>query len=331
MRRPIERRGTSPAARTRRGVVLALLCVFASAASFAAVATPVGPLTLTAKVDPRSVTIGAPFRYTLQIAANTDVEVVVPSLGGQIGEFQVIDFGEASPRQAGQRVELERWFTLVTYAVGDRTIPGPTVQYREPGGELQSVAAPDAVVTIESLLDRASATPATDVRDIKGPVTVPRDYTALLWIALAVVAVVALIAGLYFWLNRPQPRRVIAARPPHELALEALARLRADRLAEQGRQEEFYVRLSAIVRRYLEARFHLRAPEMTSEEFLQIAQRDPQLTPPQRARLGQFLNEADLVKFARHQPEAADAERAHDAAREFVTATAPQEVPRAVA
>jgi hypothetical protein len=101
---------------------------------------------------------------------------------------------------------------------------------------------------------------------------------------------------------------------------------------EAGRQEEFYVRLSTIVRAYLEARFHLRAPEMTSEEFLQAAQRDPQLASPQRARLGQFLSEADLVKFARHQPAAADAERAQDAAREFVESTAPApEVPRAVA
>jgi len=116
-----------------------------------------------------------------------------------------------------------------------------------------------------------------------------------------------------------------------ELALEALAKLHAARLLDAGRHEEFYVRLSAIVRTYLEARFRLRAPEMTTEEFLQAAQRDPQLTPPQRSLLGTFLAEADLVKFARYVPAADDAERAYRAAREFVQSTVPPEVPRAAA
>jgi hypothetical protein len=307
------------------------MLVLLAARAGAATPAPSAPVVVNSDVEPRSVTIGTPFRYVLHIEALKDVEVVVPTLAGQIGEFQVIDFGEAAPRQAGGRVVLERWFTLVTYEVGDRTIPGPTVQYRVPGGEQESVAAPDAMIIVESLLNRASGTPASDVRDIKGPVMVPRDYTLLGWIAFGVVALVALIALLLRWVNRPRQGRAIAVRPPHELALEALARLRADRLVEQGRQEEFYVRLSGIVRGYLEARFRLRAPEMTSEEFLQAAQRDPQLTTPQRVRLGQFLSEADLVKFARHQPTVEDADRAHEAARELVTSTTPSEVPRAVA
>ena len=91
------------------------------------------------------------------------------------------------------------------------------------------------------------------------------------------------------------------------------------------------MRLSDIVRSYLEGRFHLRAPEMTTEEFLQAAQRDPQLAPPQRSLLGTFLSEADLVKFARYVPAADDSERAYRAAREFVQSTAPPEVPRVAA
>ncbi|MDX2170795.1 MAG: DUF4381 family protein [Deltaproteobacteria bacterium] len=314
-----------------RLAVLGLLIGLVPLARAETPVAPGAPITVTAAVEPRSVTIGTPFRYTLRIEAAKDVELVVPTLGGQIGEFQVVDFGQAEPRQTGGRVAVEHWYTLVTYATGDRVIPGPTVQYTVPGGEMQSATAPDAVVIIESLLDRASGTPATDVRDIKGPVAVPHDYTLLGWIALGVAALIGVIALLFYWVNRPRRTRPIIVRPPHELALEALARLRADRLVEQGRQEEFYVRLSAIVRGYLEARFRLRAPEMTTEEFLQAAQRDPQMTPPQRARLAQFLSEADLVKFARHQPTADDADRAHDAARELVTSTTPSEVPRAVA
>jgi hypothetical protein len=193
------------------------------------------------------------------------------------------------------------------------------------------VAAPDTPVTVQSLLDRPGATPPADVRDIKGPVAVPRDYRPLLWIAAGVLFGVALGALLYRLIRGRRRAVIVAPRPAHAIALEALAKLHAARLLEAARHEEYYVRLSDIVRTYLESRFHLRAPEMTTEEFLQAAQRDPQLTPPQRSLLGTFLSEADLVKFARYVPAPDDAERAYRAARQFVESTAPPEVPRVAA
>ena len=152
----------------------------------------------------------------------------------------------------------------------------------------------------------------------------PRDYRPLLYLAAGVLGLIALVAGLYAVINRRRHGPLAAPRPAHEVALEALSKLHAARLIEAGKHEEFYIRLSDIVRGYLEVRFHLRAPEMTTEEFLQVAQRDPQLTPPQRSLLGTFLSEADLVKFARYVPESSDAERAYHAAGEFVRSTAPE-------
>jgi len=289
------------------------------------------PVDIQTTVTPKSVTIGTPFRYVLRIAADKDVELVVPQLAGQIGNFEITDFGVAPPREEKGRTILERWYTLVTYTPGDAIVQGPTIQFRTAGSDLQNIAAPDALVAVQSLLDRPGPTPA-DVRDIKNPVAVPKDYRPLLWIGGALVAVAALIIVLYRVLNRG--RRGAPAPPPrpaHEVALEALAKLHAARLLEGGRHEEFYVRLSSIVRTYLEMRFHLRAPEMTTEEFLQAAQRDPQLAPPQRSALGTFLSEADLVKFARYVPAAEDGERAYRAGRQFVASTAPSEVSRAMA
>lgn len=326
------RRRTGVPPRGLLPVALCLLPLLASrpVATLATTAPAEAAVTVTTTVTPRSVTIGTPFRYTLRIEAGDDVEVLVPTVAGYLGEFQVVDFGAAPPRQEGGRVVREHWLDLLTYTVGDRVVPGPSIQYREPGGALEHLAAPETLVIVDSLLARAAATPA--LRDIKGPVAVPRDYSLLWQIALGVLAVLAAVAGVLSWLRRRRRPAAVPPRPAHEIALEALGRLRDERLVEQGRQEEYYVRLSAIVRAYLEARFHLRAPEMTTEEFLQAAQRDRRLAPPQRAGLAQFLTEADLVKFARHQPSAGDAARAHEAARELVAATAPSvEVPRAVA
>jgi hypothetical protein len=310
--------------------VLALVAVAHAADPTTPGAQP-APVAIETAVEPRSVTIGTPFRYTMRITAEQDLELIVPQLAGQIGDFQVIDFGSPPPRQERGRVVLEPWYTLLTYTPGDALVPGPTVQYRLPGSDLESVAAPDALVMVQSLLDKPGATPPADVRDIKAPAAVPRDYRPLLWLALAGLGAIALAALLYRLINKRRSALIAPPRPAHEIALEALTKLHAARLLEAGREQEFYVRLSAIVRAYLEARFHLRAPEMTTEEFLQVAQRDPQLAPPQRSLLGNFLSEADLVKFARYVPASDDAERAYRAAREFVASTAAPEVPRVAA
>src|SRR5207253_620970 len=86
---------------------------------------------------------------------------------------------------------------------------------------------------------------------------------------------------------------------------------------EEGKFEEYYVQLSAIVRRYLEDGFHVRAPEMTTEEFLAAATSDGRLIATHRRLLGEFLSQADLVKFARHLPTLKDSEAAYDAARRW--------------
>jgi hypothetical protein len=255
----------------------------------------------------------------MRVEASEGVELVVPVLAERIGDFTVADFGESPGHEEGGKIVSERWYSLVTYETGDQVIPGAPVHYRVAGGDLQRVDAPDTLVIVDSLL--APAGGGAELRDVKAPVAVPRDYRPLWWALGALVALLAAGALVYRFFNRARAQAALSPRPADEVALEALARLRRDGLLEKGEQVEFYVRLSSIIRAYLENRFHLRAAEMTTEEFLQAAQKARELSQKHRPLLGQFLSEADLVKFARHRPRMEDAERAYEAAREFVTST----------
>jgi hypothetical protein len=148
-----------------------------------------------------------------------------------------------------------------------------------------------------------------DIRDIKGPVPLPSDWWWL-WVVLGVI-----VAGaVAFWLWRRREHPVSGETPvlltPFEVAMDSLRRLREVSLPV----EEFYTRLSDIVRQYIEARFGLRAPERTTEEFLAEAT----LPRDSMALLGEFLREADLVKFARYRPGNEDMDRAFDAAETFI-------------
>ena len=268
--------------------------------------------------------VGVPFRYVVRVESRGEAEIVFPLLVDQVGPFLIRDYGSAPAVAAadGDYVS-ERWYELVGYDVGLHLIKGGSISFRVPGGGLEEIEVPEVVATVAGVIAEDADLAAIQPRDVVGPVGVPRDRRMLWYAGAALLALVALVALLFRWLRAREAAHAAVVRPPHEVALEALARLRRARLLEDARQPEFYVRLSAIIREYVEARFHLRAPEMTTEEFLQAAQSNRELPAEYRSRLSGFLGEADLVKFARHVPTVEQGERAYEAAVDFVSRTSP--------
>ena len=324
-----------PSARTGRGVwpgwkeetcrpflfiVFCLLVVWGGAAFDLAAADQTEAPSVSVSVDRTEVTIGDPIRYTISVTAAADIEVEIPLLGEQIGDFTVLDFGELPPRDENGQVVTSRWFRLTTFETGQHLLPGPTIRYRH-HGERGRIDGNDVSITVVSLLAEAGQNP--ELRDIKPPEALPFDWRPYGLVAVAGLVLAGLGGGLFVYLRRPAPAVAPAAPPASQVALEALRRLHARGLIEKQQFETYYVSLSAIVREYLENGLNLRAPEMTTEEFLSAAARDRQLSAVQQERLAEFLSQADLVKFARHRPGLEESEAAYRAARRFVEETRP--------
>jgi len=117
-------------------------------------------------------------------------------------------------------------------------------------------------------------------------------------------------------------------RPPHEVALEALAALEASGLLERGQVKEYHITASDILRTYVEARFRVDALEMTTREVLDglsAVGADPQL----RVGLRTFLEACDLVKFAKARPDAEASKSALELARRIIKESVPAPRPAA--
>jgi hypothetical protein len=177
-----------------------------------------------------------------------------------------------------------------------------------------NTTAPPSVATAAG-----SAVPPDDIRGIKAPVEIAGAWAWLGW-ALAAAALTAMAAWL--WRRRRRKKEdspLEAAVPPHDRALQRLAE--ALGLIEQPRP--FCILVSDTIRLYLEERFDLRAPERTTEEFLDELQASALLTLDQKQTLGEFLGRCDLVKFARYEPRRPELEALYQAAVRLVEETQP--------
>src|SRR5262249_28018637 len=80
---------------------------------------------------------------------------------------------------------------------------------------------------------------------------------------------------------------------------------------------------SLVIRHYIERRFDIMAAEQTTEEFLRAARKSPALSDDHRSLLARFLRLADMVKFAKLQPQPGESEEVFAAARSFIQQTIP--------
>ena len=119
-----------------------------------------------------------------------------------------------------------------------------------------------------------------------------------------------------------QARRARAQlRSAYELARGELDVLLAGPKPVGDAVDEFFVALSGIVRRYVERRFAVRSPELTTERFLDLASTSPDLTDGHRDLLRDFLRQCDLVKFAHYVPSSSAIDEAIALAKRFIDDT----------
>jgi hypothetical protein len=158
-----------------------------------------------------------------------------------------------------------------------------------------------------------------DIMAIKAPVEIPSEWIWLLW-TLAALALAALLvwAGRKLYLRLRYPP-LLPVMPPHQRARQKLK----EALALIAQPKPFCIAVSDVIRIYLEERFFLRAPERTTEEFLNDLQTSPALNGQQKNSLADFLARCDMVKFAKYEPTTAELNELYDAALRLVEETVP--------
>jgi hypothetical protein len=134
----------------------------------------------------------------------------------------------------------------------------------------------------------------TDIHDIKGLMDLGGAFPPAVYGLMVALAMLLLGLTLYVMKRRARTKPPPLLPSPEKAALSRLAGIRD--VGALGARA-FYFRLSAILRTYLQGRYGLNAPEMTTEEILpRIGSLD--LPADLAARLEALLLSADPIKFA---------------------------------
>ncbi len=285
-------------------------------------------VTLESRVDTTTMRIGDVVTYSIIVARDESTQVRLPSLGANLGGFEIRDFNVRKPTKKDGKIVERVDYLISTFDTGDFVIPPVTIEYRTPPDTVwHELRSQPIKIHVASL----NPDEAGDIRDIKPPLSIPFDWMRVVWIALLVlVGVAAGVFGFYFVRKRRQgealfPARREPPRPAHEIALEELDRLFHSDLLERGEIKLFHIRISEIIRRYVEGRFGVPALDMTTSEILDSL-RDGVLDDNERETLRVFLEDCDLVKFAKYVPTKEEIDATVDRAYTFVRSTQPVEV-----
>ncbi len=217
---------------------------------------------------------------------------------------QPIDASKLNIINENGKQVISNTIKLAIYNMGSFEIPTPKL-ITDTDIDILPTVSPTLIVTLPSNVMNQDSVAINPIKDIIREEADFSDYLIYLYILCGLIVI--LLLGYYFYKNKNKTQAAVTEEIPvivlpHEKALKALDELDQNKLWQNGQVKEYQSQLTGIIRQYLEDRYHITAPEMTTDE---ISAALSKLDFDQRYTgiLRDILQIADLVKFAKAIPE----------------------------
>ncbi len=280
-------------------------------------------ISIDSKVDKSTITIGDLVTYSIIVTHAAEVQVELPELGANLGAFEIRDYTVHEPVSQNTKSIAQFDYIVSTFEVGEFEIPPLSFSYSfPPDSTKHELKTRKLKILVESLKPSEEG----DIRGIKGPLVLPRNYRKwIIWGSIGFASLVLACALFYIWRRKRTgkgllPEKIVPPRPAHEIALEELTAIKESSLLQEGKVKEYYVQISEVIRRYVEGRYFIIAMELTTFELIENLQRS-EISAEEIEMFHEFLITCDLVKFAKYKPTSAKNSANLDEAFEIVERT----------
>jgi hypothetical protein len=278
-------------------------------------------VTVRAELDTNRMYIGDPVKLRFTVEKPVNFQVDFPYFRDSItNKIEVLKTSPTDTLTAEKDREVIRQdLTIAVYDTGFFVVP--PVDF-----VLHSDSFRDTLRTSPVTFEIVSLKTDSTIRDIKAIYSVPFDFRSLLPYVAGILVFGALLWLLLYYVKKRQTNQLPQQKkkpeePADVTALRDLELLNVEKPWQHNRVKVYYIRLSEILRTYIEGRFHLMALEQTTDEIL-TALKPPLIGNSDHASLKGILRLADLVKFAKVIPAEEENAAQVDLAIDFVKRTA---------
>jgi hypothetical protein len=264
--------------------------------------------TVAASISRTDAHVGDRLTLTLNAVAKKGYAVSLPA-AVDLGKFELEERteGDHEGRDLGNgRRSFQFVLTITAFELGQLQVPAIRLTYLNPKGETHEVSTAPIDVRILSLITEGEKAELQKERPPRAVwIEDRRVVTALKW-AGGILAGLLVLAMLVRAARRMRGRSIAieaealaVRRPPEEVALERLREIRDAGNFEQQGYRPFSFAVAEVVRAFLGGLYGFDSLEMTTTELIaELQTRMPQLIAP-GGQLEVFLQDTDLIKFAK--------------------------------
>lgn len=262
-------------------------------------------VSLTVNPPPAKLPLAEPFEFTVDASLPGTFSIRPDTAAASNSEFEVVSF----TRSTGKKVEGRRMETFTVkakpFTLGVSTFPALSWGLSGPG-------VPDGT-EVKSSSFSIEITPLFESKEGESIRDIYQPFSGFPWNWLLIaLGLLALAVIIYLLLRkRTLPAAALPSwkdpRDPYQRARDRLQKLEKSPLMSAGKIKEYYIGLTSLLRFYLFEEFSIDASQMTTPDLSrELKKTGAGLKTSLRAK--EFLQKADLVKFARLKPENAAAD-----------------------
>ena len=259
-------------------------------------------VTVEAKIDSLQILIGEQAKIQLQVAMDAKQRAVLPAYtdtivrGVEIVETAKPDTQFLNDRQ---RLLITQEYTVTSFDSALYYLPPMVVtvdnkEYKSKALALKVYSMPVDTLHPDQFFGQKAVMKAPFVWE---------DWYGLIGCSFLALPLLALLIYFIIRDNKPIIRKVKVEPklPPHQAAMKEIERIKNEKVWQKGLPKEYYTELTDTLRTYIKDRFGFNALEMTSSEIIDnlMEINDKEAI----ADLKELFQTADLVKFAKHDPQ----------------------------
>jgi hypothetical protein len=253
---------------------------------------------------PQKLFIGTPFHVLVDITTSLQDSIFAP-------QIDTLDIFILKNMTAKDEIEKDVLTTSIDlefqpFDTGEFTFPALEFAVKTTDG-MTFLKTNEFQLTIESII----ADSTQIIADIADPLSVNLgfwDYVLpLLIITLIVLGIIFLVKYLNKRKTGISEPIIIDDRPPYQIVLELLDKLKREKLLDKGDFLHFHFRISFLLRLFIELQFKVNAVEMTTNEIRSNFNLDDF---KEKSQILDFLTFADKIKFAKFIPKTSESESA---------------------